>query len=203
MRAPTARAMRLAANSRARGRADALARAAADTAPKRFGETGKRDTPCTVSLRLVGRVASLSDQNLRGQSRAAGGRNEANAQEFGLHAGDGARFACSRGCRVDGLILGVDVGHRALQNNAHRGRRGPEDRLPADRRAGIVRAREAGQRELRPRGGAAGKRFVVEAEADISGKKRTRRGYLLIGGHNVSFSPGFFLIFRALRTISV
>jgi len=54
MCAPTARAMRLAANSRARGRADALVCVAADTAPKRFGEIAKRDRPCTVSLRLPG-----------------------------------------------------------------------------------------------------------------------------------------------------
>ena len=48
--------MCLAANSRARGRADALARAAADTAPKRAVETVKRDTPSTVSLRLPGEL---------------------------------------------------------------------------------------------------------------------------------------------------
>ena len=48
--------MCLAANSRARGRADALACAAADTAPKRAVETAKRDTLCTVSLRLPGEL---------------------------------------------------------------------------------------------------------------------------------------------------
>jgi hypothetical protein len=48
------------------------------------------------------------------------------------------------------------------------------DRLPAHGRAGVVRAGEAGQHELRAGGGSAGKRFVVEAETDIAGKQRTR-----------------------------
>jgi hypothetical protein len=43
-----------ATNSRARGRVDALACAAADTAPKRAVEIAKRDRPCIASLRLPG-----------------------------------------------------------------------------------------------------------------------------------------------------
>jgi len=53
-RARTTRAVFRATNSRARGRADALAHAAADTAPKRFGEIAKRDKPYTVSCANCG-----------------------------------------------------------------------------------------------------------------------------------------------------
>ena len=68
------------------------------------------------------------------------------------------------------MILAVDVRLRALQHDVHSGGRGPEDRLPAHRGAGVVCACEAGQRELRPGRGAAEKRFVVEAETNIAGR---------------------------------
>jgi hypothetical protein len=49
--ARTNQAPRRAAHWRALGRTNALAHAAGDTEPKRFGEVAKRDTPCTVSWR--------------------------------------------------------------------------------------------------------------------------------------------------------
>jgi hypothetical protein len=53
-RSQTTRAVFRATNSRAHGRADTLAHAAADTSPKRFGEIVKRDKPYTVSCANCG-----------------------------------------------------------------------------------------------------------------------------------------------------
>ena len=137
------------------------------------------------------------NEDLRGQARAAGGRDEADAQEFRLYRARHGRArnragltGSSRRC-VNGLILGIHVGHRGLQHDAHRGRRCAEERLPAHGGAGIVRARKTGQGKLCAGGGASGKRFVVEAESDIAGKERRWRRCILLGGHSVSLSPCF------------
>ena len=71
------------------------------------------------------------NENLRREAGAAGRGDETNAQEFGLHAGDGACFARGGGAGVNLLILRVDIRHGALQDNADRGWRGAEDGLPA------------------------------------------------------------------------
>jgi len=55
-----------------------------------------------------------------------------------------------------------------LQNQAYGRWRRAEDRLPAHGRAGIGLASVARQSELAARLVAAGKRFVVEAKADIT-----------------------------------
>src|ERR1700738_2290182 len=145
-----------------------------------------------------------SNENLRCQSGAACRGDELNAQEFGLHlarygcAGNRARFAGRSRRGVDRLILGVDVRHGALQHDVHRRRRGAEERLPAHRRAGIVGAREAGQRELCPSLRAAGKRLVVEAEADVAREERRWRRYILIGGHSNSLKKCLIFSFSFL-----
>src|SRR5579864_887708 len=138
-----------------------------------------------------GKRQSELNENLRREAGAAGRGDKTNAQEFGLHAGDGARFARSGAAGVNLLIFRVDIRHGALQNNAHRGWRGAEDGLPAHGCAGIVRSGKAGQRKLRPGGGAAGEGFVVEAEANVAGKERARRRRILIRGHGNSLGKFF------------
>jgi len=87
---------------------------------------------------------------------------KSDAQEFRLHAGDRARFACSERSGVDLLILRINIGHRALQNDAHR--RGCRPKIVCQRTAVPLSAMpvKLGQRELRSRGGAARKRFIVK-----------------------------------------
>lgn len=96
------------------------------------------------------------NEDLCGESRAAGGGHKPDAQEFRLHACDGARFPGGSGADIELLILRVGVRHGALQNDAYRRRRRAEDGVPAYRCAWVIRPREAGQRELRPRSGAPG-----------------------------------------------
>src|SRR6267154_5501255 len=110
----------------------------------------------------------MLNENLRGQPCATCGRYKPNAQELRLYTSDSARFPGSERGDVELLILRVDVSHRALQNNAHRGGRSAENRLPAYRGAAIGSAGKARQRKLRPRSRAAGKCFVVKAKANVA-----------------------------------
>src|SRR5580704_4513437 len=115
-----------------------------------------------------------SNQEFCGEPAAAGRGRKLDAQKLCLHSGHGARFACGVRGGVDGLILGVDVGHGALQNYADGCRRRPKNCLPAHSRAGIGLAGVAGKRKLAARLGAAGKRLVVETKAHVTGHERTR-----------------------------
>src|SRR5579859_3636463 len=164
--AGTAPASRRETRPSAGGRIAAPAHAAVHTSPRRSAESAKRDRRYTASC--CGERDS--DQDFGAQTAAAGRGNEADAQELGLHAGDGACFACRGGAGIDLLVFGVDVGHGALQNNVYCGGRGAEDGLPAHRGAGIGRTGKAGERKLRAGSGASGEGFVVEAEADVTGE---------------------------------
>ena len=113
----------------------------------------------------------MLNENLCSEPGAAGGGYKSDAQEFRLHTSHRACFARSERSGVDLLILRINVGHRALQDYAHRGGRSSEDRLLADCRAAIGYARKAWQRKLRSRGGAARKRFIVKAKANVAGGK--------------------------------
>src|SRR6267142_2183437 len=128
----------------------------------------------------------MLNKNFCSKPGAAGGGYKSDAQEFRLHTGHRACFACSERSGVDLLILRINVGHRSLQNDAHRGGRSSEDRLPADSRAAIGYARKAGQRKLRSRGAATRKCFIVKAKANIARRKRKWRSRILIDGHGVS-----------------
>src|SRR5579859_858808 len=132
--------------------------------------TGQTAVPSS-SWRSMLRRYKGSHQDLGGEPAAAGGGYKADTQEFGLHAVYGARFAGNRRAGVQLLIFGVYVRHRALQNNAHRGGVGAENRLPAHRGPAVVCSGEAGQCKLRAGSGAAGKCFVVETEPDVAGEK--------------------------------
>jgi len=59
--------------------------------------------------------ASRLDEEFRRKPAAASRGRELNTQEFCLHSGYGARFARRHGRGVDGLILGVNIGHGALE----------------------------------------------------------------------------------------
>jgi hypothetical protein len=80
-------------------------------------------------------------------------------------------------------ILAVDVGHRALQHV------GAVPKIVCQRTAvpGSFVPVKLGSANCVPDG----KRFVIEAETDIAGKERTRRGYVLLGGHEISLLPWF------------
>src|SRR6266404_9101790 len=113
----------------------------------------------------------MLNENLCSEPGAAGGGYKSDAQEFRLHTSHRACFACSERSGVDLLILRINVGHRSLQNDAHRGGRRSEDRLPAHSGAAIGYARKAWQRKLRSGGGATRKCFIVKAEANVAGGK--------------------------------
>src|SRR5882762_10455007 len=136
--------------------------------------------------RLLHSTKGTLNENLCSKPGAAGGGYKSDAQEFRLHTSHRACFACSERSGVDLLILRINVGHRALQNDAHRAGCRSENRLPADSRAAIGYARKAWQRKLRSRGGATRKRFIVKAKANIARRKRKWRSRILIDGHGVS-----------------
>src|SRR5262249_10163272 len=82
----------------------------------------------------------------------------------------------------------VDVGHRALQRDADGSRAGAENRLPAHRAPAVWKPYGKQERKLSARSRAAGKGFVVEAEADIARRKSDGRDHVLIRRHVCSFA---------------
>ena len=123
------------------------------------------------SLRRKTFQTNLLDQEFCREAASTSRGRKLDAQKFCLHSVHAARLACGVRRGVNGLILRVDIGHGALQNDADRRRRGPEDRLPAHGSAAIGHAREAWNRELATRLGAAGKSLIVEAKAHVPGEK--------------------------------
>ncbi len=92
---------------------------------------------------------------------------------IGLHPlRHGSRLASGRGARIDVLVLGIDVGHGALQ--AHVDRRGSrgEKCLPAYRARLVGNSCRVWQRVLRARRDRSRHRFVVERIPHISRRKR-------------------------------
>src|SRR5580693_3189270 len=144
-------------------------------------------------------AAPRLDLKLDGEAGAAGRRDHFRADKFRLDGaagrvcraggvvGDAAAFAGDGGRRVDGLVFRIDIVHRTLQDDVHCARRGAEDRLPAYGGAAVGKAGVAWKRELRAGSVGGGKRFVVEAEANVAGRQGVRRSGVLIGRHVGSF----------------
>src|SRR2546427_9495515 len=147
----------------------------------------------------VSNSAAHLHHQLCSQAGPAGGRDELDAHEFSLHAGDGAGFArgCSRG--VNGLVFRVDVRHGALQDNTYGRGRGAENRLPAHGSAAVRQAREAGERKLTARSVGSGKCLIVKTEPHVSRKEGDRRSHVLIRRHFGSYFAAAWVSSR-LRT---
>src|ERR1700729_1900349 len=128
-------------------------------------------------------LAAVLDEDFGGQAGAARRGDKLDSQKFRLHGGDAAGVTGRGSGGVNRLVFRIDVGHGALQDDAHRRWRGAEDGLPADSRASIRDAGEARKGKLRSGGVSRGECFVVETEAYVSGRERERGSYVLIGWH--------------------
>src|SRR3989442_4293868 len=148
----------------------------------------------------VSNSAAHLHHQLCSQASAAGGRDELDAHEFSLHAGDGAGVArgCSRGVNV--LVCRVDVRHGDVQDNTYGRGRGAENRLPAHGSAAVRQAREAGERKLTARSVGSGKCLIVKTETHVSRKEGDRRSHVLIRRHFGSYSFAAAWVSSRLRT---
>src|SRR6266403_1812403 len=128
-----------------------------------------------------------SRQKLCRQRRPARRRYFLDPQKSCAYAGHGSSFAGGRGRRVEIRVFRVNIGDGSLQPDVDRHRRAAEDRLPTHSVRLIGEPRGFGYRKLRPGGAVGGKRFGIETESYVAGKKRKWRRGIAIGGHEVSW----------------